>query len=95
MLELGAGTGLAGLSFASVLKRLGNPFKMLLSDFHDNVLLNLRRNAAFNGWSNAAADERYQVDVTRLDWSEVAASTRRKRRGDAGGQYDCLLAAGK
>ena len=63
--ELGAGTGLAGLVFAAVAR----PRRLVLTDYNDVVLANLRFNAALN----AAVLERTDVAVAKLDFSEATA----------------------
>ncbi|TDL28041.1 hypothetical protein BD410DRAFT_712773 [Rickenella mellea] len=64
VLELGAGTGLVGLTIADLLNRRGVDFKAILTDFHPSVLTNLRRNvdAAFPATPTP-------VKVLCLDWS--------------------------
>ncbi|KAH7106262.1 putative methyltransferase-domain-containing protein [Auriculariales sp. MPI-PUGE-AT-0066] len=58
ILELGAGTGLVGLTLA----KLGIDAEIIATDHHPRVLINLKGNVALNGLDNTL-----QVDY--LDWS--------------------------
>ncbi|KAJ0117455.1 methyltransferase domain-containing protein [Diaporthe amygdali] len=66
IVELGAGTGLVGITMAKLLPRLGVPCaKVIATDYHPAVLENLQSNivANFTERDNAA------VETCLLDWS--------------------------
>lgn len=50
ILELGAGTGLVGLALAEWLSSTELSSKVILTDYHPNVMSNLEHNARLNGW---------------------------------------------
>ncbi|KAI1855579.1 hypothetical protein JX265_005982 [Neoarthrinium moseri] len=66
ILELGAGTGLVGLTLAKLLPSLGFPgARVVATDYHPAVLDNLRGNIA----SNFAAETSTPMEACLLDWS--------------------------
>ncbi|KAI9017235.1 hypothetical protein BC832DRAFT_543979 [Gaertneriomyces semiglobifer] len=62
ILELGSGTGLAGIVAARIGRSLHRKFEIVLTDYHPNVLSNLRRNAHANGVDACTL-------VGMLDWT--------------------------
>ena len=85
-LELGAGTGLAGLAAAAYAR----PASVCLTDFADSTLANLRHNVELN--SGAAVS--MPVSVAQMDWDDP--ETWPAPPAGAGGgvaQYDVLLGA--
>lgn len=62
ILELGAGTGLAGLALEAYLAAQGRRASVVLTDHHAVVLGNLQHNAELN---------RSAADVAQLDWQQV------------------------
>ncbi|KAF3763379.1 hypothetical protein M406DRAFT_293032 [Cryphonectria parasitica EP155] len=75
IIELGAGTGLVGITMAKLLPRLGMAgAEVIATDYHPAVLANLRDNIAMNfppSSSSDASDEdkEYPVQTCLLDWS--------------------------
>lgn len=71
IVELGAGTGLVGITMAKLLRRLGVPgAEIVATDYHAAVLANLRDNVA----ANFPADEEEHkhppaVQTCALDWA--------------------------
>jgi hypothetical protein len=64
VLELGAGTGVTGITLTAVC----HPSKIIMTDFHDEVLQNLEFNATLNVDVYVS-----EVVVTHLDWSVNSA----------------------
>ncbi|KAG0022262.1 hypothetical protein BGZ80_000659 [Entomortierella chlamydospora] len=73
ILELGSGTGLVGFS-AALFSNPNGP-KVILSDYHPNVISTLHHNSALNHLEN-------RCDIQLLDWRDVLE--RRKRRWNDG-----------
>ncbi|KAE8260732.1 hypothetical protein A4X13_0g172 [Tilletia indica] len=71
-LELGAGTGLVGLALAKYFskKHPDQAYHICLTDFHEQVLANLRFNVDENR-EVASSDAQVQLQVESLDWEEV------------------------
>lgn len=92
ILELGAGTGLVGLSLALRLSRLNVGGTVHLTDFNKDVLCNLQRNAALNGWKAArtSPEGKTDVQVRKLDWAEPDFDAASDGLLPA---YDCLVGA--
>ncbi|PSR81374.1 methyltransferase domain-containing protein [Coniella lustricola] len=66
IIELGAGTGLVGITMAKLLPRLGMAgAEIIATDYHPTVLANLKENVLKNFSENAAA----AVQTCLLDWS--------------------------
>lgn len=66
IVELGAGTGLVGITMAKLLPRLGvTNAEIIATDYHPTVLANLKENVAMNFSGSAAA----AVQTFLLDWS--------------------------
>ncbi|KAH8682272.1 putative methyltransferase-domain-containing protein [Xylariales sp. PMI_506] len=66
VLELGAGTGLVGLTLARLLPRLGAAdANVVATDYHPAVLENLRENVA----ANCTPESAPRMEVCLLDWS--------------------------
>ncbi|KAL9937043.1 hypothetical protein V8E36_004278 [Tilletia maclaganii] len=77
-LELGAGTGLVGLALAKYLdtqhqqQHPGARSEICLTDYHEQVLANLRYNVEANTESNAVSRATSsKTTVEHLDWEEV------------------------
>ena len=71
VLELGAGTGLVGLTIGKILlESRGNAAEIVASDFHPLALENLRLNIENN--INLGPDSRLTVSAHFLDWQEAA-----------------------
>ncbi|PWN94399.1 hypothetical protein FA10DRAFT_299678 [Acaromyces ingoldii] len=105
VLELGAGTGLVGLALADLARRMGGHARVevFLTDFHTDVLSNLKRNVCANGWTltergacadddeeEAAAAARVKVLVKRVDWKDVHDG---KATDISGLEFDLIVAA--
>ncbi|BFZ57448.1 hypothetical protein PYCC9005_004500 [Savitreella phatthalungensis] len=73
--ELGAGTGLVGMAIARYFPNLATP--ILLTDYIDEILLNLRHNATHNQIS---------CTVAHLDWEDPIGSV-------IEGKFDLLVAS--
>nr|CDI52284.1 hypothetical protein BN887_03211 [Melanopsichium pennsylvanicum 4] len=82
VLELGAGTGLVGLSIAnwSRLHRTEDRTRVVCTDYHPTVLENLAHNIAINGWISPVPDQAgappsqptaTTVSARCLDWQGV------------------------
>jgi hypothetical protein len=69
VLEFGSGTGLVGLVAAQVLARQGVAADVVLTDFHQLVLDNLKNNVAAN--MKDLEDTRVNVGIRALDWEAV------------------------
>lgn len=68
IVELGAGTGLVGITMAKLLPRLDIPrAEIIATDYHAAVLANLRDNAAVNFGSDHSASS--TVQTCMLDWA--------------------------
>ncbi|TIC07848.1 S-adenosyl-L-methionine-dependent methyltransferase [Wallemia mellicola] len=65
LLEVGAGTGLVGIVAAKVIEQLGykNTTEIILSDYLDDIIENLRKNVHNNGSET-------KTSVIHLDWTE-------------------------
>ncbi|KAI9015341.1 putative methyltransferase-domain-containing protein [Hyaloraphidium curvatum] len=85
VLELGSGTGLAGL--AALLA--GNAASVLLTDHHPAVLANLHRAAD----ANVPLEVRGRIAVDKLDWRDPLASPAPPRSFTAVLAADCVFAA--
>ncbi|EJD03517.1 uncharacterized protein FOMMEDRAFT_43901, partial [Fomitiporia mediterranea MF3/22] len=88
VLELGAGTGMLSIVTAKICRALsgGKPFgfpQIVATDYHPDVLLNLKRNVE----SNFASDTHLPVDVYPFDWQHPSW----EHPFDA--PYDLILAA--
>lgn len=107
VLELGAGTGLVGLALADLARKLGGNARVevFLTDFHIDVLSNLKRNVCANGWTltdvGACDDDdddeeeaaaRVKVLVNRVDWKDVHDG---KATDISGLEFDLIVAAGE
>ncbi|KAG0368102.1 hypothetical protein BC939DRAFT_461524 [Gamsiella multidivaricata] len=82
-LELGSGTGLVG--FAATLVSNPQGPRVILSDYHPNVISTLRRNSSLNHLD-------LRCDIRLLDWRNILQ--RRKRRQNAW-QYNSDTSNGK
>ena len=97
--ELGAGTGLFGMVAAKMLSQRGIPADVVLTDYHSQVLNNLRHNVQENFATPDVATEdtnQTSVEVEHLDWLNLH---QRVLQGVAGVEnasqpkYDLLLLA--
>jgi hypothetical protein len=79
ILELGSGTGLVGLA-ATLFSNPNGP-KVILSDYHPNVLNSLRHNSSLNHLDS-------RCDVQLLDWRDVL-ERRRQRSSSSSGSNGC------
>lgn len=80
IVELGAGTGLVGITLAKLLPRLGVPAAHIVAtDYHPAVLGNLRANIAANFPDNAATDA--VVKTCLLDWAAPCLEAQPLLRG--------------
>lgn len=96
VLELGAGTGLAGLTTAKLLESLKMPGKVRLSDFHPTILENLRTNADqnFPCKSSLEWNPSVDVDVVKLDWEIFAKEKHHDDRSSGElGKFNLILGA--
>ncbi|KAI8872248.1 hypothetical protein GQ42DRAFT_153797 [Ramicandelaber brevisporus] len=70
ILELGTGTGLAGISLAACLsQRQQSPQSITLTDYHDGVL----QNAKMNVEANIDESVQQRVRLAKLDWKRLAS----------------------
>ncbi|EKM49023.1 uncharacterized protein PHACADRAFT_265902 [Phanerochaete carnosa HHB-10118-sp] len=72
VLELGAGTGLVGLTVGKMLQAQGVSAEIVCTDFHPAVLSNLRNNVTSNF---VEGDSAVSMSVHALDWSTFAAAS--------------------
>lgn len=101
VLELGAGTGLTGLTLAEALKKSGRKANVHLTDFNENVLSNLQVNSRFNDFpsiyttqhAEEALAKSVKVDVFPFDWSEAMKDPNVEINKNLLDSYDCLLCA--
>ncbi|MCO5589679.1 hypothetical protein L7F22_043647 [Adiantum nelumboides] len=93
ILELGAGTGLTGLTLAKALQKYGKQANVHLTDFNENVLDNLKINTRLNILSDKAEDSSVHVKVFPLDWSDALSNSLLEDNKDLSNTYDCLLCA--
>ena len=89
ILELGAGTGLTGLTMAKALQNIGKKVNVHLTDYNENVLNNLMVNARLNKAERSSV----KVKVFPLDWSEAQSNLMLETNNDLRNTYDCLLCA--
>jgi SAM-dependent methyltransferase len=89
VLELGAGTGLVGLAMARSIRRSGISAQVYLTDYHADVLANLRDNVALNGWNDADVNRLVDVQVCPLDWRNAGLTS------GLDAPFDVLVAAGE
>ena len=87
ILELGAGTGLLSITAAKVLETLDRSATIVATDYHQEVLSNLRRNVENNFDLPPSLCDPVTIDVHALDWESP--------RSDApfDEPYDIILAA--
>lgn len=69
--ELGAGTGLLGMTAAKLLQQRGVPADVVLTDYHTKVLQNLEHNVHENFSTDTEASTPVSVSVEHLDWLQV------------------------
>lgn len=69
VLELGAGTGLVGITACKVLEARGVHAEVVSTDFHPDVLENLRRNFTANFPRSQSSESTIATSVKFLDWS--------------------------
>ncbi len=95
ILELGAGTGLAGIALAAALDQSEELQELVLTDHHPTVLANLRGIVQAQPWlhqSRQATDGRRAVEqaslvrCAKLDWYQVYREAR-VSQGDAAEEY--------
>jgi methylase of polypeptide subunit release factors len=87
ILELGSGTGLLGLAISKYIEsQTERRAQIYLTDYHPDVLLNLRKNADLN--DSGTEEQRVEVKVARLDWTESKSDR-------VTGQFDLIVAAGE
>lgn len=90
VLELGAGTGLVGLATSRYLNDRRDSTEtfaadVTLTDFNDDVLINLQGNVFLNVKEN----DKVAIHVCSLDWSDPQNSTLDASR------FDLIIAAGE
>ena len=68
ILELGAGTGLLSLALGNVLVKSNLPATVVSTDFHPDVLSNLRTNVASNPSSSSVSRPQVTISIEALDW---------------------------
>lgn len=71
VLELGSGTGYAGIAIAKLLQDRNIRSIVTLSDYDDATLERLRANASANSLTNDA-DAPVRSNVRKLDWSDLS-----------------------
>lgn len=87
ILELGSGTGLVGLAVAQYIKDYSRETaQVCLTDYHADVLSNLKKNVRLNKWIEGS--NRVQVDVSYLDWNDAQSDEIR-------GRFNLIVAAGE
>jgi methylase of polypeptide subunit release factors len=86
ILELGSGTGLVGLAIADYMRRSGQAGQIYLTDFHLQVLKNLKVNAEMNGWLESDKPNTVDLHVLAVDWRDSS---------DLQGDFDLIVAAGE
>lgn len=64
ILEIGAGTGMVSIAAAKILSHSPSKATIVATDYHPNVLGNLRRNVTMN----FASSDEVPVEVHKLDW---------------------------
>ncbi|EJC98592.1 uncharacterized protein FOMMEDRAFT_136829 [Fomitiporia mediterranea MF3/22] len=87
IIELGAGTGLVGLTVAKLLELRHVRTEIVLSDFHPSILNNLRSNvgSTFPSTNTSCVD----VSVVPLDWSSYSSAS----ADSSLGTFDLVLGA--
>ncbi|TEB32420.1 hypothetical protein FA13DRAFT_1731618 [Coprinellus micaceus] len=71
ILELGAGTGMLSIVAAKVLSAMDPPPKIVATDYHPDVLANLKRNIETN-FPTTAKNPSCPIEVYTLDWESPA-----------------------
>ncbi|KAJ7738733.1 putative methyltransferase-domain-containing protein [Mycena metata] len=87
-LELGAGTGLVGLTFTTVANSIGIPVSVICSDFYPSVLENLALNIATN-----FPVQNPSITSHFLDWSSLAGDHPPPLPPPLDVQFDVILGA--
>lgn len=82
VIELGAGTGLVGITMAKLLPRLGMPgAEVIATDYHPAVLANLAANVAAN-FGPTNNKKKPPVQACLLDWAAPCLDAPLDRRAD-------------
>jgi predicted nicotinamide N-methyase len=87
VLELGAGTGLVGLTVYKLLSAREVQTSLVLTDYYPSVLENLQRNAQANLLPNIP------IDVARLDWETFPTMDAISIEGQLKGTFDLIVGA--
>ena len=85
VLELGAGTGLAGIASILALGSMSRPAHVVLSDYDDNTLTTLQRNLDTNSTDNTCVTH----EIRKLAWEP----SERSNPAQQDAQFDVLLGA--
>ncbi|KAJ7728146.1 putative methyltransferase-domain-containing protein [Mycena maculata] len=88
VLELGAGTGLVGISLAKAAEQVDGTVNIVCSDFYPSVLQNLALNIA----TNFPATER-TIEAHFLDWSSFMEATPAPRLPPFDAPFEVILGA--
>lgn len=94
--ELGAGTGLLGMAAAKLLQQKGIPADVVLTDYHTQVLRNLKHNVNENfaaSTTNSGAGYAVSVMVEHLDWLEIHQQKLQGAADPNQPRYDLILLA--
>lgn len=71
VLELGSGTGLAGIAAVKALSQLPGDARVVLSDMDPSTLVTLRQNV-LNNHISLNNKGKLQTDIIRLDWNDIS-----------------------
>ena len=83
IIELGAGTGLAGIALGKILPRLGvSQPQIIATDFHPTVLANLEANILKNFPASSEAKESVTIQAAPLDWQTPDLSAPLDKQAD-------------
>ncbi|GAC92689.1 hypothetical protein PHSY_000244 [Pseudozyma hubeiensis SY62] len=94
--ELGAGTGLLGMVAAKLLQQSDVQADVVLTDYHQQVLQNLRHNVRENFPALTPSKDRLEpvaVSVEHLDWWELHQKTLQGTLDESQPKFDLLLLA--
>ncbi|CDS02220.1 hypothetical protein, partial [Sporisorium scitamineum] len=94
--ELGAGTGLLGMAAAKLLQQKSIPADVVLTDYHTQVLRNLKHNVDANFAASIPASEAadaVSVTVEHLDWLVIHQQMLQGATDTERPKYDLILLA--